>query len=46
VSSKLNADREFLQWLFELGRRRADLWLEAHVDKVGRASSLDLQQFL
>ena len=46
VSSKLNADRGFLRWLFALGRDRAEAWLEAHVEKVGRESSLDLQRFL
>jgi NTE family protein len=46
VSSKLNADRDFLKWLFALGRRRAEAWLERDVDKVGRESSLDLQKFL
>ena len=46
VSSKLNADRGFLRWLFALGRDRAEAWLEAHVEKVGRQSSLDLQRFL
>jgi NTE family protein len=46
VSSKLNADEAFLTWLFELGRRRAEAWLAAHGDKIGRASSLDLAAFL
>jgi NTE family protein len=46
VSSKHNAERGFLRWLFELGRRRAETWLDAHADKVGRESSLDLQRFL
>jgi hypothetical protein len=46
VSSKHNADRRFLRWLFELGRERGQAWLDAHADKVGRASSLDLQRFL
>jgi NTE family protein len=46
VSSKLNADRHFLDWLFRLGRRRAAAWLDAHLDKVGREDSLDLERFL
>lgn len=46
VSSKLNAEPAFLDWLFALGRRRAEAWLDAHVDKVGRESSLDLDTFL
>ena len=27
VSSKLNVEREFLRWLFELGRSCADMFL-------------------
>jgi NTE family protein len=46
VSSKHNAERRFLRWLFELGRQRADAWLAEHGDAVGRESSLDLQKFL
>ena len=46
VSSKHNAERRFLHWLFELGRQRADTWLAEHGDAVGRESSLDLQKFL
>jgi NTE family protein len=46
VSSKHNAERTFLHWLFELGRQRADAWLADHGDAVGRESSLDLQKFL
>jgi NTE family protein len=46
VSSKLNADRHFLRWLFELGRDRAETWLAQHLHQVGRESSLDLQRFL
>ena len=36
VSSKLNVGREFLNWLFELGRQRADLFLSGHFDKIGK----------
>jgi NTE family protein len=41
-SSKLNTDGAFLRWLFELGRTRADAFLEAHYDKVGVTSSTDV----
>ena len=41
-SSKLNSDREFLYWLFELGRGRAETWIETHLDKVGETSSIDI----
>ncbi|MBP7066112.1 patatin-like phospholipase family protein [Ferrovibrio sp.] len=47
ASSKLNAEWDFLQSLFELGRSRADLFITAHYDKVGRESSTDLiEKFL
>jgi NTE family protein len=41
-SSKLNADREFLAWLFELGRAKADVFLETGYDKLGVTSSTDI----
>ena len=36
VSSKLNVERDFLGWLFELGRSRADAFLREHFDKIGK----------
>jgi len=42
VSSKLNAHWDFLMHLFEIGRCKADAWVEAHLDKVGKASSTDI----
>ena len=44
VSSKLNVEREFLRWLFELGRSRADMFLQSHFDKIGRESSTSIEQ--
>jgi len=44
VSSKLNVGREFLGWLFELGRKRADAFLCDHFDKIGKDSSTSIQQ--
>lgn len=44
VSSKLNVSREFLNWLFELGRRRADTFLAEHFDKIGKASSTSIEK--
>ncbi len=41
-SSKLNADGEFMRWLFELGRARAGAFLAAHYDKIGVTSSTDI----
>ena len=34
-SSRLNADWEFLQHLCNVGRARADQWLEANFDRLG-----------
>jgi NTE family protein len=46
VSSKLNADWDFLLHLHEAGRRYADAWLATSYDRLGRESTIDLQQFL
>lgn len=47
VSSKFNSDWEFLSYLFDLGRTRADAFLKAHFDKIGVESSVDIkEQFL
>jgi len=42
VSSKLNADWDFLMYLFENGRQRADQFLEQHYAKIGHESSTDI----
>jgi NTE family protein len=44
VSSKLNAQWDFLMWLHELGRGRAAAFLEANYDRLGRESSTDLAE--
>jgi len=44
VSSKLNADWGFLQSLFKLGRDKAERFLADHFDKIGVASSTDLER--
>ena len=41
-SSKLNADLDFLLWLFELGRNRASRFLTAHFAQIGVESSTDI----
>ena len=41
-SSRLNADWEFLQHLYNVGRARADQWLEANFDRLGIESTVDL----
>jgi NTE family protein len=43
VSSKLNADWEFLTELRDVGRTRAEAWLEAHFGDLGRASTIDIR---
>lgn len=42
VSSKLNADREFLTHLFEAGRREGERFLAEHLADVGVRSSTDI----
>ncbi len=44
ASSKLNAEWEYLQLLFDRGRRWADLWLRDHFDDIGRASTFDIEE--
>jgi NTE family protein len=44
ASSKMNIDRDFLEMLFELGRRTADEWLVSHYGKLGAGSSIDLEK--
>ena len=47
VSSKLNADWDFLMSLFEMGRVRGAEFLDQHFEKIGRQSSIDiLEHFL
>jgi NTE family protein len=41
-SSRLNADWDFLQHLYNMGRARADRWLEANFDRLGIESTVDL----
>jgi NTE family protein len=42
-SSRLNGDWKFLTHLHEMGRERADKWLNANFDRVGLESTVDLQ---
>jgi NTE family protein len=47
VSSKLNAQWDFLMWLHDLGRGRAGAFLEQHYERIGRESSTDIgERFL
>jgi NTE family protein len=45
-SSKLNAERAFLNMLREEGRRAASAFIEAHADDLGRRSTADLDALL
>lgn len=42
VTSKLNADWEFLTHLRDDGRDTAEAWLTAHFDRIGRESTVDI----
>ena len=42
VSSKFNAEWEFLTYLRDAGREAADQWLEQHFDDIGERSTFDL----
>ena len=41
---KPNVAREFLKWLYELGRRRADDFLSMHFDEIGKELSTSIEQ--
>ena len=41
VSSKLNAEWDFLQYLHGIGHETADRWLAQHAANLGRCSTLD-----
>ena len=43
TDTKLLAHTPFLERLREQGRERAQAWLAAHVDAVGRHSSVDMR---
>jgi len=44
VSSKLNADWSFLASLHEIGRLKAEAFLERHFDDIGKRSSTDIEE--
>ena len=43
-SSRLNGDWNFLTHLYELGRGRANNWLETNFDRLGIESTIDLEE--
>jgi NTE family protein len=44
VSSKLNAQPDFIEWLFRLGRERGDNFLQKSFDKIGQESSTSIEE--
>ena len=44
VSSKMNADWDFLQHLHKLGRERAETWLGANREQIGKRSTIDIRE--
>jgi NTE family protein len=46
VSSKMNADWEFLTHLRDVGRARAGEWLAVHFDAVGSRTTVDFADYL
>jgi len=42
ASSKMNLDMEFLKYLFDIGKEKADEFLQDHYDKIGKKSSTDI----
>jgi NTE family protein len=42
VSSKLNAEWSFLSYLHDVGRQRADHWLTRNFERLGQASTFDI----
>ena len=42
VASKLNADWGFLADLRDAGRERAEAWLTANYDRIGKQSTVDI----
>jgi NTE family protein len=42
--SKLNAERVFLEQLFEMGRAAARNWLDAHYEALGARSTVDIRR--
>ena len=43
ASSKLNAEWDFLLYLYETGRQIADSWMDSHFDAIGSHSSAEMR---
>ena len=46
ATSKLNAEWQFLEHLRDLGRAKAEAWLDENFDKVGTEPTFDLKSIL
>jgi len=46
VTSKLNADWEFLTHMRDIGRARAEAWLTDTFDRIGKETSIDFATYL
>src|ERR1700688_210676 len=44
VGSKLNADRDQINRLMKVGRERAEAWLAANFDRLGKRSTIGIQK--
>ena len=44
VGSKLNADWDHVYKLMKIGRERADAWLAANFDRLGKQSTTDIHE--
>ena len=42
VSSKLNTDWDFLTYLFKLGRKKAEAFLDMHFEDIGKRTTVDI----
>lgn len=45
-TSKLNAERDFIELLFKRGKKSGKAWLEKHFDAIGLRDTLDLRLML
>lgn len=44
VSSKMNAESDFIEYLFKLGRMTAEKWLKTYKNDIGHRSTVNLRE--
>jgi NTE family protein len=44
ASSKLNTDMKFLSYLHDIGRRKADEWIQENKCHIGKTATLDIEE--